>query len=882
MAYHRRALTDTAILVTTFLRDDLLARCVRSVREYYPDVPLYIGDNGYATDEKKLLCRECEATYLTMPFDVGVSGVRNRALAQMPRFRYVVVVEDDVVFEARTNLALLREVLDEVPEAGLAAGLLVRADGTEQHYEAMTRIDRECHRIEGVKTPEWRTTRAGVRFFLCDLTLNVFMVRGDVLDEVKWDEQFKACFEHSDFFLRLKYRQRDDATPEFRDDGRGPVERERPWRAAFVPDVVFGHYEQRDAPAYRNFRMRQSGFKRFGDKWRVKVGFSTFSRVNPVYFDRAGDDSMEDKTVAFIKAATTLEKMGLKWWAEAGTCLGIVREGDFIAHDLDIDLGLMSDAIPKWVTIRDAFIEQGFSLYREWTHGKQKIELSFKHGSVKVDLFFFHVKKDRAWHGAFGPDKDGRWGEHVEFLPHVFSARLFENLETREFKGVKVHLPSPPEDYLVERYGRNWRTPYPGYRYWKDCAAIDRQFFNTRRKVFIGGVWDLFHVGHVRILERAAALGTRLVVGVLTDDAAARYKAERPVVPFEQRLEIVRALACVDEAIQQNDTDPTADLKALGIKPDYLVHGDDWDRVPGVDYVTEYGGKAVFLAYTKGVSTTAIREAIRSPRAATTAPRLRGGEKVAIGVKTFLREDALFRTLAAIERNVKVPYRLYIADDSTVTSDRKAALYSDLRRDGHVVIPLPQNCGISVGRNAIVRALADEPYVLITDDDIEIADGGVVERLVSILEADASVGIVAPTLMSEGSGSFYLSENYAKGLRLEIADRILHRYAATRDYKRAGDSLYLVSDQVPNCFLARRELLRRVGWDDRIKVEYEHVDFALTMKTKTELRAAVCLDARAIHQLMPAEDFYLLTRRSGSPHYLYMKWQIDGIFNHFQ
>jgi glycerol-3-phosphate cytidylyltransferase len=131
--------------------------------------------------------------------------------------------------------------------------------------------------------------------------------------------------------------------------------------------------------------------------------------------------------------------------------------------------------------------------------------------------------------------------------------------------------------------------------------------------VFTAGVWDILHIGHLALLQRAKALGDRLVVGVLTDEAAERYKP-RPVIPFEQRLEIIRALRMVDEAVQVDDTNATPVLQRL--EPHILVHGSDISHKPGWEigqtWMKEHGRQFVVLPYTEGVSSTGLKSAVRA------------------------------------------------------------------------------------------------------------------------------------------------------------------------------------------------------------------------------------------------------------------------------
>lgn len=69
------------------------------------------------------------------------------------------------------------------------------------------------------------------------------------------------------------------------------------------------------------------------------------------------------------------------------------------------------------------------------------------------------------------------------------------------------------------------------------------------KHVYTAGVFDLFHLGHLRLLERAAEYGTTLTVGVSTDELVLSYKGQAPVVPFDERCAIIGALRCVDNVV---------------------------------------------------------------------------------------------------------------------------------------------------------------------------------------------------------------------------------------------------------------------------------------------------------------------------------------------
>jgi len=120
---------------------------------------------------------------------------------------------------------------------------------------------------------------------------------------------------------------------------------------------------------------------------------------------------------------------------------------------------------------------------------------------------------------------------------------------------------------------------------------------------FVAG--DLLHIGHLRALQQAKALGNYLIVGVLTDEAIKAYK-RKPFIPFEERIELFANLKCVDEVVAQHNVDPTDNLRSLP-QVDILVHGDDWnENFLGVEYMRQTGRKAIRTKYYPHQSTTKI------------------------------------------------------------------------------------------------------------------------------------------------------------------------------------------------------------------------------------------------------------------------------------
>ncbi len=128
----------------------------------------------------------------------------------------------------------------------------------------------------------------------------------------------------------------------------------------------------------------------------------------------------------------------------------------------------------------------------------------------------------------------------------------------------------------------------------------------SARTVITFGTFDVFHVGHVRVLERAAALGGRLVVGVSADELNIRKKGRAPVYTQDERMEIVRALRVVDEVFVEESLEAKRDY-IIEHDAQVLVMGDDWTgRFDWVSDVCE----VVYLPRTPSVSTTGIIEHI--------------------------------------------------------------------------------------------------------------------------------------------------------------------------------------------------------------------------------------------------------------------------------
>lgn len=126
------------------------------------------------------------------------------------------------------------------------------------------------------------------------------------------------------------------------------------------------------------------------------------------------------------------------------------------------------------------------------------------------------------------------------------------------------------------------------------------------------GVYDMFHIGHLNILKKAKEQCEYLIVGISTDELVYESKNKHPIIPFEERMEIVKAIKYVDKVVVQENKDKIAAYEKY--KFDVMFVGDDWK---GTELFTkcekelkERGSTIVYFPYTKSTSSTILREKV--------------------------------------------------------------------------------------------------------------------------------------------------------------------------------------------------------------------------------------------------------------------------------
>jgi hypothetical protein len=151
--------------------------------------------------------------------------------------------------------------------------------------------------------------------------------------------------------------------------------------------------------------------------------------------------------------AKVLDDMHLTWWYEAGSCLGMVRDGGLIAHDSDTDIGVLYPADDEEIERR--LVELGFSVFHRYGRKHYGCELSFVRDGVKCDIFWFYHDGEKLWHAAW------RKGLMIRL-----------EFDTKTILPTKKNLPKSPQRYLTARYGE-WKKPNADWRWDRDPLCIN-------------------------------------------------------------------------------------------------------------------------------------------------------------------------------------------------------------------------------------------------------------------------------------------------------------------------------------------------------------------------------------------------------------------------
>jgi D-sedoheptulose 7-phosphate isomerase len=275
--------------------------------------------------------------------------------------------------------------------------------------------------------------------------------------------------------------------------------------------------------------------------------------------------------------------------------------------------------------------------------------------------------------------------------------------------------------------------------------------------VFTNGCFDLIHPGHIDLLERAHALGDRLIVGLNSDDSVRAIRGPgRPLVSQEDRATVLRGLRTVDEVIIFDEPTPARIIEEL--QPDVLVKGGDWavDKIVGAETVLRKGGRVLSLPLKAGYSTSSLVERIRQDGTRPSNHQETAheqGQVVSEAVNSLLEHQSvigglLAEGLEAIERGGREIYR-------ALSQNRKVLLCGN----GGSAADAQHIAAELVGRFEVERRAL--PAIALTTDTSALTavsnDYGYERIFARQVEAQASAGDVLVCLSTSGESDNVLA-----------------------------------------------------------------------------------------------------------------------------
>lgn len=288
--------------------------------------------------------------------------------------------------------------------------------------------------------------------------------------------------------------------------------------------------------------------------------------------------------------------------------------------------------------------------------------------------------------------------------------------------------------------------------------------------VFTNGCFDILHAGHVDLLTRARALGTKLIVGINSDRSVRQIKgAQRPFVNEEARAAVLRGLRAVDEVVIFDEPTPQSIIEE--IKPDVLVKGGDWkpEEIVGADFVLKRGGKVFSLPLKGDYSTTAIVEKIGNNE----KPNSEKNGTIRDSLRQHLEvfENLLTSEIEAIERAGELIYeclnngkKILLCGNGGSAADAQHIAAEFVGRFERERRPFPA-IALTTDTSALTAIANDYGFERIFARQVEaLAESG--DLLIGISTSGNSANIAAAVMTARERGCVTIGLTGAKGKKL--------------------------------------------------------------------------------------------------------------------
>ncbi len=280
------------------------------------------------------------------------------------------------------------------------------------------------------------------------------------------------------------------------------------------------------------------------------------------------------------------------------------------------------------------YFKEGRRLYETVEENRRRLNYSGEEYTMIFKDIFHHIKGRKLY--LFGSGKyakyfrekygdiypvtgyldndESRQGTVVDGLP-VLSPSALKGMNPVEYKVLICIRDYMPVVRQLHRAGIPNYSVYNPYLVYRDDRQQETKEPQKKYNVgYIAGVFDLFHIGHLNLLRRAKEQCNYLIVGIVTDEGVIRHKKSKPVISFEERMEIVRACRYVDQVVEipldKGDTNDAYRQYKFDVQFSGSDYADDPKWKAKRDFLQRYGADLVFFPYTEGISTTQLKDVV--------------------------------------------------------------------------------------------------------------------------------------------------------------------------------------------------------------------------------------------------------------------------------
>ena len=333
-----------------------------------------------------------------------------------------------------------------------------------------------------------------------------------------------------------------------------------------------------------------SKFKNYEEQKHIKdsdFNIATEIKSKNVIFS---DVDRKFDVIELEKLTNILQNLGVKHWIDYGTLLGAYRNKKVIKHDYDLDLSILfekekfnsemlCERLSQYYYIMHHSVDSYICIYP-----KNNLQFTMVH----IDIYFWNIESKLV--------KSSTWSNI--YTPKYF----YDELESIKLEGLDFKCPRHLDQYLQFRYGIDFMEEKPNYSPDKNVVIPNDEY-----TAYTYGVFDMFHIGHLNLFKRIKDNFHKLIVGVHNDEQVMTYK-NKPTIPYQERLEIVKSCKYVDDVCENAELIVTNKLLD-SINVNYVVAGRENE-----EYIKKYyqvdDSRLHLIERTSHISTSNIKSSL--------------------------------------------------------------------------------------------------------------------------------------------------------------------------------------------------------------------------------------------------------------------------------